>query len=206
MATYLLGLDEGELVAASRLIPTNHPHLLSEIFSRLCAVRGVLCAPDVAEWTRMSVVPGRRERAGHEVAGEMCCAVMEYTLAAGIRRFGGIQEAYFLTRWQHYGRHVTPLGLPEEVDGTWSVAAYFDATEEALEGVRRATGIHGSLIVRRGHPRAFRDRRGPRDHYPSACGMNDVQTAFTTSPGVFAGSDPADLRSAGGFQSEARRT
>jgi acyl-homoserine lactone synthase len=154
-ATYLLGLDEGELVAGSRLIPTSRPHLLSEVFPHLCAVRGVLRAPDVAEWTRMFVVPGRRERAGHEVAGEMCCALMEYALAEGIRQFGGIQETYFLTRWQHYGWHVTPLGLPEEVDGTWSVAAYFDATEEALEGVRRAIGIHGSLVVRRGFPKPF---------------------------------------------------
>jgi acyl-homoserine lactone synthase len=154
-AVYLLALEDGELVAGSRLIPTSEPHLLSEVFPQLGSVRGLPREPDVAEWTRMFVVPSRRDRSARGVTGQMCCAVMEYAYQEGLSELGGVQEIYHLGRWEEYGWRVRPLGLPEVIDGSWSIAAYFAVDEEAVAGARRASGVDGSLLVRRGSPSPF---------------------------------------------------
>ncbi len=154
-ATYLLGFENGDLVTGSRLLPTDAPHLLSEVFSHLGEVKCIPRRPDVAEWTRMLVVPSRRERGHSGVAGQMCCAVMEYLLEEGASQVGGVQELYWLPRWQDYGWRVHPLGLPDEIGGVWCLAAYFDVSEEALAGVRAATGVARPLLVRKGAPDPF---------------------------------------------------
>jgi acyl-homoserine lactone synthase len=48
-ATYILAIDTGEVVGGSRLIPTTHPHLLSEVFPHLASVRGLPRAADTYE-------------------------------------------------------------------------------------------------------------------------------------------------------------
>jgi len=161
-AVYLLAMEDGELVAGTRLIPTDRPHLLSEVFSHLASVKGVPRSPAVAEWTRMFVVPGRRGGLHTGACGQMCCGVMEYLLEEGAAQVGGVQELYWLPRWHHYGWRVHPLGLPEEIGRDWCVAAYFDVTEEALAGVRAAAGVDRDLIVRRGSPHPFIPTRPSR--------------------------------------------
>ncbi|HEX2255770.1 MAG TPA: acyl-homoserine-lactone synthase [Afifellaceae bacterium] len=161
-AVYLLAMDDGALAAGTRLIPSDRPHLLSEVFPQLAAVKGVPRSPLIAEWTRMFVVPGRRGGLHTGACGQMCCAVMEYLLEEGAAQVGGVQELYWLPRWHHYGWRVHPLGLPEEIGRDWCVAAYFDVTEEALAGVRAAAGVDRNLIVRRGSPQPFLPDRSLR--------------------------------------------
>src|ERR1041384_1478666 len=39
-ATYILAIDDGQVIGGSRLVPTTRPHLLSEVFPYLASVRG----------------------------------------------------------------------------------------------------------------------------------------------------------------------
>jgi acyl-homoserine lactone synthase len=158
-ATYLVALRGGDFVASSRLRSFSQATLLGEVFPFLAAVRGLPSLPEEAEWTRMFVVPGVRERGHKGVAAAMCCAVMEYCLEEGVTRIGGIQETYWLPRWMDYGWRVEPLGLPQDIEGTSCLAAMFEVSQEALEGVRRSAGISASQIVRLGPQRAFRTGR-----------------------------------------------
>lgn len=154
-ATYLLAFRDGRFVAGSRLRAFSTPTLLAEVFPDLAGARGLPTRPDDAEWTRMFVVPGLREKGHRGVAAAMCCAVMEYCVAEGIAWIGGIQETYWLPRWMDYGWHVELLGLPQDIDGMSCVAALFKVDADALEGVRRAANVPGSQIVHIGPRRDF---------------------------------------------------
>jgi acyl-homoserine lactone synthase len=154
-ATYLLAFRDDAFVAASRLRPFSTPTLLGDVFPRLASARGLPRKPTDAEWTRMFVVPGARERGHQGVAAAMCCAVMEYCLDAGVLWLGGIQETYWLPRWMDYGWRVEALGLPEEIDGTSCLAALFEVSPQALAGVRQAAGVACDQIVRIGTHRDF---------------------------------------------------
>ena len=76
-ATYVLAVDDNRVIGGSRLIPTLKPHLLSEVFAGLAAVRGVPRGDDIVEWTRMFVVKERREgRNIGRTAGTVICGVL----------------------------------------------------------------------------------------------------------------------------------
>lgn len=174
-ATYLLAYRDNVFVAASRLRPFSTPTLLGEVFASLAGVRGLPERAEEAEWTRMFVVPGLREKGHRGVAAAMCCAVMEYCLDEGLDWIGGIQETYWLPRWMDYGWEVMPLGLPQDIDGTSCVAALFRVTPEALEGVRDAAGVVAPQVVRLGSRRDFRSGRVHR--------MPDLSSSAETAIG-----------------------
>jgi len=154
-ATYILGIEDGEIVTAARLIPTDKPHLVSEVFPHMCEVAGLPRRPDWAEWTRTYVLPHRRTAGRRGILTQICCAVMEYCLDEGIRYAGGIQETYFLPQWKMLNWRVKPLGLPQLVDQEWCVVAYLECSEMALENARKVLGTSRSLLVRRGEQPPF---------------------------------------------------
>ena len=154
-ATYLLGFRDDTFVAGSRLRPFSTPTLLADVFPHLVGRREMPSRSTDAEWTRMFVVPGARDRSRQSVAGAMCCAVMEYCLDAGISRLGGIQETYWLPRWADFGWRVDLLGLPQDVDGTSCVAALFEVSPEALAQACRTAGVEHNQILQFGPHRDF---------------------------------------------------
>src|SRR5262249_38699865 len=60
-SVYLLALEGDRVVGGSRLVPTLEPHLMSEVFPHVADVRGVPRARDIYEWTRIFVIPAKRE-------------------------------------------------------------------------------------------------------------------------------------------------
>jgi acyl-homoserine lactone synthase len=152
-AVHLIALKGSEVVGGSRMIRMSHPTLLSEVFPHLVQ-RGTVPRDHAAiEWTRMFVVPahrtGHRERS---VAGALFCAVMEYCLAIGAVRVGGVMETFWLPRWQRFGWTTRALGLPEEIAGSMTLAAFMDVDSKALDGVRAATGWTDPVLAWRREP------------------------------------------------------
>ncbi len=56
-------------------------------------------------------------------------------------------ESFWLPRWQNFGWTTRPLGVPEEIAGCMTLAAFMDVDQQSLDGVRAATGWHESLLV-----------------------------------------------------------
>ena len=164
-ATYILGVEDGEVVGSARIIPTNLPNLVSDVFPQFCNVRPVPDRPDWADWTRSFIAKRKRSYGLRGTAGQMACAVMEYCLEEGIKYAGGIQLLYFLPRWNDIGWNAEPMGTPQKIDGDWCIVAYMEVSEEALHTARAHCGVEGPLLVRRGHQRPFirdpRERRLP---------------------------------------------
>ncbi|WP_157017728.1 acyl-homoserine-lactone synthase [Mesorhizobium xinjiangense] len=154
-ATYILGIEEGQVVTSCRLIPTSEPHLVSEVFPHFCEARGVPRRADWAEWTRTFVATAQRGMTRRGTLTQLCCAVMEYALDEGLSAVGGIQETYFLSQHKMLNWRVRPMGLSREVNGEWCIVAYIDVDDAALANARRVLGIDRSLLVRRGVQRRF---------------------------------------------------
>jgi acyl-homoserine lactone synthase len=150
-AVYLLALEPGQsVVAGSRLVPTTEPHLLSEVFPELANFKGVPCAPDIYEWTRIFVVPAKRE--SHRLcraAGIVYCGILEFCLGRGVRQISVVCEAYWIPRLLALGWNPTLLGEPIVKDGMTIVGITCDMTEEALLQTRVAYEIAGSVMAPR---------------------------------------------------------
>jgi acyl-homoserine lactone synthase len=148
-ATYILAIDKGETVGGSRLVPTTHPHLLSEVFPHLASVRGLPRAADAYEWTRMFVIRSRREgrTMGGQTRGMVICGVLEHCLDNGIACLTALVEMFWLPLFHAMGWKLIPLGLPELISGEWSVAVKMPIDKTTLESTRAFHGITGRAVV-----------------------------------------------------------
>lgn len=158
-ATYILGLEDGEVVSSARIIPTDKPNLVSEVFPHFCNLQGVPHRPDWADWTRSFVTRKRRSFGFRGIAGQVACAVMEYCVQEGITAIGGIQPLHFLPRWDDLKWSPMPMGTPQKAGDDWCIVAYIKVNEEALESARAYCDVAGPLLVRRGPQVPFLPRR-----------------------------------------------
>ena len=156
--TYIIGFENGRIVAGARLLPTDKPNMISEHFSNMCEERGVPYRPDWAHWTRMFVVPDGRSSSRRGYLTQICAAVMEYCVDEGIQYAGGIQELYFLPQWSLYRWKLVPMGLPQRVAGEWAIVGYLKTDDVALANIRRVLGSDRSLLIRKGAQRPFVER------------------------------------------------
>lgn len=155
-AVYFLGIEGGRVLAGSRLVPTDGPHMLSEEFPHLCTRSGGLIRrADVYEWTRGFVTREARE-ANSKIVYHFCAAVMEWALDEGLSMIGGIQRTDWLALWKRMGWKVYLHGEPHYFGNEPWVPAYFDVSEHALEGARKRSGVSAAILIRRG--------LGSRDH------------------------------------------
>ncbi|MET0430137.1 MAG: acyl-homoserine-lactone synthase [Microvirga sp.] len=166
-AAHLIAVKDGQVVGGSRMIPMVHPTLLSEVFPHLVERGAVPRDPQAIDWTRMFVIPSHRTGRGpNSVAGALFCAVMEYCLSVGATRVGGVMETFWLPRWQRFGWTTRPLGLPVEIAGSMTLAAFMDVDARALAGVRAATGWTRSVLAGPdgADDAAWREAAGPATH------------------------------------------
>jgi acyl-homoserine lactone synthase len=154
-ATYFLGIRDGNVIAGTRLIPCDMPHLLSEVFPQACNLGGVVRRADYAEWTRGYIVKSQRDRFAIKLKAASCAAIMEYCWRSGVHRLGGIQEMYWLPLWRKLGWNVEYCGTPLEIEGIWCVAAFFEVNEAAVMSAREKAGLTRSNLVHRGPLRPF---------------------------------------------------
>jgi acyl-homoserine lactone synthase len=148
-AIYILAMDNGKVIGGSRLVPTTRPHLLSEVFPYLASVRGLPRAVDIYEWTRMFVIKSRREgrTMGGQTRGMVICGVLEHCLGNGITGLTALIEMFWLPLFHSMGWSLTPLGLPELINGEWSIAVKMAINEETLASTRAFHGIAGPVRV-----------------------------------------------------------
>ncbi len=118
-AIYLVATtpDTSEHLGSVRLLPTNRPHLLGNVFPML--VDGeVPRGPDVYEITRLCTSPKLDGRADQNAIRErLAIALIEYALTIGIARYTMMTHLTFLPALLATGWDIEPLGLPKEIDG-----------------------------------------------------------------------------------------
>lgn len=139
---YLISKSAPRTIEASlRLLPTEKPHLLSDVFSAACdgpPPRG----PSVWEISRFCISPevrSRRERAG--VVPRFVCGVIETALLFGVELVTFATHQALLPLVLDCGWKVIALGRPIP-DGNDSITAVAAAiTPAALQKVRKRFGV-----------------------------------------------------------------
>ena len=141
-ALYLIAADPhtGAHMASVRLLPTNKPHMMSEVFRDLCDGE-IPCGPDVWEMTRLCTAPEVPSAIGPLVRGRLLLSLFELAIAHGITRLTAVCHLKFLSMLLAVGWDCQPLGLPREVDGEIAGAILIHVNAEALDIIRDRFGV-----------------------------------------------------------------
>ena len=146
--TYLVWIDERTRAVhgTSRLNPTDRPYMLKDLWPDM--VEGPLPrSPHVWEGTRICIdkaLPGHlRER----IKWEIVLGYLEFGRANQIEKYVGIMQTFIWTRvFMQSGWGAAYLGDERLIDGIKTRAGEVIVSEEALERVRRKTGIDGPVL------------------------------------------------------------
>lgn len=132
-AVYLVVRDpgNGEHLASARLLRTDRPHILGDLFPQLCDGE-VPRGPDIREITRFCLAAGIGRTARLAARKQLVRSFVEYALLSGIRSFTGVAEMGWLSQILAAGWDVRPLGLPQQVGGCLLGALEIRITSQTL--------------------------------------------------------------------------
>jgi acyl-homoserine lactone synthase len=141
-AVHMLYIEARRVLGYQRLLPTTRPYLLTEILTQLCDGRPP-SGPTIWEWTRYCVEPARRERGRvlSPIAHALLTGIVEWGLEAGVNAIVIEMNPLWLLRLVQLHFKVTPLGLPQLIEGedTVAVIAHFDSrTLDRMTAMRPA--------------------------------------------------------------------
>ena len=144
-AVYIIVSDDdtGCHLGSLRLLPTTKPHLLTEVFSHLCA-EGPIVDPKAWEISRFCLTPSHAKDMA--VRRLILLGLVEYALAYGITRYTCVTHMSFLTRLLAVGWECEPLGLPGEDRGGQIGALLIKITPETLTALQRSRGIFAPVL------------------------------------------------------------
>lgn len=124
--------DDGELIGIARLLPTDRPYLMAEVFPQLHAHAAMPCSPEVWELSRFATVDldladgGPVRPFGSAVAPAllrhaMCCAA-----AHGVKRLISVSPIGVERILAHLGFAACRAAEPVWVDGRMLFACWID--------------------------------------------------------------------------------
>lgn len=136
-AVYLILLDpEGRHRASARLLPTERPHLLGDLYPHLCK-DGVPRGPTVREISRFCLDRGQDSAARRGARNQLVTALAEYALREGITDYTGVAEEGWLKQVCGFGWRCEPLGGLIEQRGARLAALRISIDGRTLDGLAR---------------------------------------------------------------------
>lgn len=138
----LLTQDDGTVIGSHRMLPTTGPHLFSDVFPHMCAVKGVQRGKKILELTRTCVDEDGLDKAKTEKARKhLMAGLFEFCLRSGYSQFTVMTSMELLFRYLLIGINTKPLGVPVDMDGSKQVAAILTVDAVGLDAVRTALGV-----------------------------------------------------------------
>lgn len=116
-ATYIVDVDgDGAHIGSLRLLPSERPHILGELFAHLCDA-DVPCGADTMEITRLCL-PARLRAAGRlALRNRLISAMVDHALENGIAVLTGLTRSSFLKQICAMGWRCRLLGATQYVGG-----------------------------------------------------------------------------------------
>ncbi|MGB0671208.1 MAG: acyl-homoserine-lactone synthase [Rhodospirillales bacterium] len=152
---YFLNLDDdGELVASWRLLPTEGPYMLKDIFAELMQGEACPVSPKVWECSRFSVDPGEVKDVNATInrfTSELVIGMLEYCMAAGIDDVISVYDIRIARMFPRIGAGPNWQKKPQRIGKTIAVAGNFPVRPYMVDGVRAASGIRGSVFADAAH-------------------------------------------------------
>jgi len=158
---YLLSIDEmtGRLRGSLRLLPTTGRNMLRDVFNCLLPDREVVESATIWESSRFSMeVGGETPQPGHlvsRVTGELVAGICEVGLLAGLTEVVSVFDARMIRILRAAGSPPMLIGTPQRIGICMTYAGLFEVSETALDRMRRASGIEGSVLEPQSARRLF---------------------------------------------------
>lgn len=133
----------GEHMASLRLLRTDRPHLMSEVFPFLCEA-GVPRGHHIREVTRLCLSPKLRARDRLRARNALVNGLIQYALLQDIKALTGLSELGFLSQILSAGWDCIPLGLPQMVEGRCVGAFQIRIAPHTLRSLEQTWQCHPS--------------------------------------------------------------
>jgi N-acyl-L-homoserine lactone synthetase len=145
-ARYLILLDaDGRHRAFARLLPSDAPHLLGDLYPYLCS-GAVPRGPTIHEISRFCL--DRKQDAVARRAGRdpRVTPQVDHALREGITDYTGVADEAWLTQILRFGWQCEALGPPVDDGGSRIAALRIRIDAQTIDGLKR-TGVHAPLAL-----------------------------------------------------------
>ena len=140
-AAYLVLADEGgQHRASTRLLRTDRPHILADLFPGLCAGE-VPSGPSIREITRFCLEPTLSAAERRKVRNQLVTALVEYALQSGVTDYTGVACVSWFDQVAAFGWDCRALGPTREMGGDHLVALHI-RIDAATPTALAAAGIY----------------------------------------------------------------
>lgn len=145
-AEYLILLDrEGRHRASARLLPTDRPHILGELYPHLCDGL-VPSGPRVREITRFCLDRHQSAAERRSARNQLVTGLVEHALRRGITDYTGVAELPWFSQIMTFGWQCVPLGQPVRENGRLLTGLHIHIDGRTIGGLKRR-GIHEPLTL-----------------------------------------------------------
>lgn len=145
-AEYLILLDpDRKHRASTRLLKTDRPHLLGDLYPFLCS-GPVPNGPTTREITRFCLDRHQSAAARRSARNQLVTALAEHALCHGITDYTGVAELGWFRQIHCFGWHCEPLGPAMLVGGSALTALHIQIDNETIEGLKR-NGVYAPLTL-----------------------------------------------------------
>lgn len=146
-AVYLIWENGGRVLGAARFIPTDKPHLMSELFSHTATFQPVPRRSNVWEITRFfSIRDPLGEVKRNAVIGDILCGMFEMGLHFKLNAISVVCDTFFLPRFLEQDIKAVPIGLPTPYPEGICVACLLPVSYEQLAAARSARGVRETVL------------------------------------------------------------
>ncbi|MFH0301069.1 acyl-homoserine-lactone synthase [Bradyrhizobium sp. 31Argb] len=148
--TYLLALEQNDVVGCVRLLPTTGPNMLADTFPVLLDGNPAPKATRIWESSRFCVdtksVAATAESGLRKATFLLFAAMIEWGQQHNLRAIATVTDLRMERILRRAGWHLDRLGTPHQIGSTKAVAGLLPITEEALGAIRAAGQISGRAI------------------------------------------------------------
>jgi N-acyl-L-homoserine lactone synthetase len=143
-AIYLvISNSAGGHMGSLRLLSTDHPHMLGNLFPYLCE-NGVPSDSNTMEITRLCLSPRLPASERLRIRNRLISVMVDYGRVRGIKTFTGVVTAHFLSKIMTMGWRCDSLGPLRAANGTM-IGAFCIHVDEAPISASLITGLNSDL-------------------------------------------------------------
>ena len=148
--TYLLALEQRNVVGCVRLLPTTGRNMLADTFPVLLDGHAAPNAARIWESSRFCVdtktVAATAENGLREATYLLFAAMIEWGQECDLQAIATVTDLRMERILRRAGWHLERLGTPRQIGATQAVAGLLPVTEDALGTIRAAGKISGRVI------------------------------------------------------------
>lgn len=144
-ARYLILMDDDRHRASTRLLRTDRPHLLADLYPYLCS--GPLPAgASTREITRFCLDRYQTSADRRAARNQLVSALAEVAIRDGISDYTGVAELAWFKQIRSFGWHCEALGAPISLGRDTLIALHIRIDDRTIAGLREA-GTYAPLTL-----------------------------------------------------------